>query len=340
MLIESWTHGLPWARAFVRQARALGAHPLVHYEDEEAFWEAIDKGQTRLVGSPGAHEWGALAKTDAFVFLWGPEDLPRLDRLPEKVRQQATAYNLDWYRRGKKAGLRGIRIEMTRATRPFAQRYDVNYDELQQELLRASLAKPDQLHRSGERLRRALRRGRSLRIRHENGSDLALRLRGVEPRVQTGVPNPASGRPPFNILTSVPSGSVRTALDEGIATGELIANRPSYWDPVVLKGGRWTFDSGHLRESTFFEGGVQFEERLKKAKTQGSKPGFLSIGLNPEIRTAPQQEDLELGTVCVGVGQNRFVNGRNDVSFFAWLAIGGATVDVDGKVLVESGQLK
>ncbi|MGA8302291.1 MAG: hypothetical protein WA691_06330 [Thermoplasmata archaeon] len=35
--IEAWTHTLPWAVAFARETRRLGAFPLITYDDEDAY---------------------------------------------------------------------------------------------------------------------------------------------------------------------------------------------------------------------------------------------------------------------------------------------------------------
>jgi hypothetical protein len=71
--------------------------------------------------------------------------------------------------------------------------------------------------------------------------------------------------------------------------------------------------------------------------------GFIDIGLNPETRlpvgtgrtiwTAP-------GAVTVGLGDNRGFGGTNASDFGLPTQLGGATVKVDGKIVVENGTLR
>ncbi len=46
VIVETWNHGIPIAREFVFQIRALGARPLMTFEDEDAFWRSA-AGTTR-----------------------------------------------------------------------------------------------------------------------------------------------------------------------------------------------------------------------------------------------------------------------------------------------------
>src|ERR1700732_908298 len=74
VMIETWTHTLPWAAAMAREARRLGARPLVVYEDEAGYWDSIAAGEEKLLGKPGKHEWAAVEKSDVYVFFSGPAD--------------------------------------------------------------------------------------------------------------------------------------------------------------------------------------------------------------------------------------------------------------------------
>ncbi|MFI5413699.1 MAG: hypothetical protein ACHQ0I_03840, partial [Candidatus Lutacidiplasmatales archaeon] len=98
VVIETWTHGLPYVGAFVEEARRLGAEPLVIYEDEGAWWSAVGQGRPKSASAISAAERAALQSADVFVYFWGPEDRPRVDALPDKVAGGAFATNPDWYK--------------------------------------------------------------------------------------------------------------------------------------------------------------------------------------------------------------------------------------------------
>src|SRR5271170_4819919 len=81
VLVEAWTHGLPYVQPFVREARRLGARPTVMYEDEGAWWDAATSGNTKLLGRLSEAERGAIKNADVYVYFWGPEDRPRASQL-------------------------------------------------------------------------------------------------------------------------------------------------------------------------------------------------------------------------------------------------------------------
>src|SRR5580658_3971357 len=122
VLIESWTHSLPYATAFVREARRLGARPTLLYEDDDAWWEAIRSGRPKSVGAFSRAEKAAVKAADVYIYFWGPEDRNKAEELPPKVQEKIEAYNEDWYRIAEKGGLRGCRMTVGMATEPAAKR--------------------------------------------------------------------------------------------------------------------------------------------------------------------------------------------------------------------------
>ena len=49
---------------------------------------------------------------------------------------------------------------------------------------------------------------------------------------------------------------------------------------------------------------------------------------------------MPAGMVTVGIGNNTWVGGENNVGYSLALFLTGATVTVDGKIIVEKGVLK
>src|SRR5208282_2989755 len=131
--------------------------------------------------------------------------------------------------------------------------------------------------------------------------------------------------------------AIQVALDERRAEGVLVANRPTYDDSARFLGGRWRFREGRLVERTFDYGSEAFETRFKKGKAGRDRPGALSIGFNPEIRHAPRAEDLEMGVVCLALGYNVHLGGKNKSPTFLYLTLAGADVNVGGKPVLTRG---
>jgi leucyl aminopeptidase (aminopeptidase T) len=339
VIIETWTHTLPLAGLFVDEARRLGAKTLVHYEDEDAYWNAIERGQRKLVGQCSDPEWAALEKADVYIFIWGPEDRPRWESMDEKAFEELVAFNMNWYKVAKKAGIRGARIELGRATKQSAKKFGIDLSSWKTELYKACTVDPASLLRDGKKLAAALSRGKRLHIHHPNGTDLDLKLKGYEPRVYAGLFLKENKNSPFASLVNQPAGQVAVALDDSGAEGSLVGNRPSYLEGGVASGARWTFHDGKLIDSSFSKNRKNFSGPFNKAKKGKESVSFLYLGINPEIHMAPNMEDTEAGAVLVGVGKNTFLGGKNDCDFFGWAVVAEGELSVDGKPIMRGGRV-
>jgi len=331
VVVEAWTHTLPWAVAFAREARRRGALPLVPYEDEEAYWDAVDDGEEAILGTAAPHEWAALRETDVYLHMWGPGDRVRMNALPAARQRKLFGFNDRWYRTAAKTGLRGARLELGRPYPSLARAYGVDAAEWTDQLIRATLVSPSVLVRSGRPIERALARGKRVRIRDDRGTDVTLGLRKRVPSTEYGRPLPAAKRGPFQSLIGLPSGTVRVALDESVADGTFVANRTNYYDDAIATGAVFHFRRGKLMDAEFEKGGDRFDREFRNGGTGRDRPGQLVFGLNPELRNTPQVEDRELGTVMVSLGNNRGIGGKNAASFFGWAISAGASVEIDGR---------
>jgi leucyl aminopeptidase (aminopeptidase T) len=331
VIIEAWTHTLPWAVAFAREARRLGAQPIVPYEDEAAYWDEVKGDDPHTLGTVPAHEWAALGKTDVYIHFWGPGDRIRLMSLPEKQREGLVQFNMEWYRRAQKAGLRGARMELGRVHSTLARAYRADASSWTDQLVRGCLVTPDALARRAAPVARALARGKRVRIRDDAGTDLTLGLAGRTPSVDIGRLSPADLKRPFGMLTTLPAGRIRVALDETVADGTIVGNRTNFYETGTASGGMLRFRHGKLTHYEFARGQKLFDEGYKTGGKGRDQPGQLGFGLNPALRNCPQLEETELGAILVAVGSNRFIGGKNPSSNFGFVINAGATLEVDGK---------
>jgi aminopeptidase len=339
VLIETWTHSLPYARAFVREARRIGARPTVLYEDEEAFWDAVEAGRYESWASLSDAERSALASSDAYVYFWGPEDRPRMDELPEKVQAKVTGYNDEWYKVAGKAGLRGVRMNLGMASDSNAKTFGLEGPSWREQVIRAGSIPSADLLKKGRRLAKSLESGKELRLTHSNGTDLRVRLGHVHTRVDSGWIDEATKKRPLGMMANNPSGQVFAAIDNGHAEGTVVSNRAFYLGNVLYDGVTWTLADGRLTEHSLTAGKDRFEKAYAKAPKGRDQMGLLSFGLNPEGKGLFPNEDCEEGAVLVGIGNNAFVGGRLRIPFQAYSMVGDSNVEVDGTPVVRSGRV-
>jgi leucyl aminopeptidase (aminopeptidase T) len=337
--IEAYPSALPWATGFVRETRRLGAYPLLQYEDERSYWRAVEEGRASLIGTPGAPEWAALERTDVYVYFWGPEDQARAARLPESTWEKLTAFNRRWYAEAAKAGVRGARMAIARVTEKNARFWGVPVTRWREEVFRASTRAPGTFRRDVARLRKALERGHTVRVRHPNGTDLTLALAQRSALWGTGEVPPESMVARLGRMASIPDANVYVTVDETSAEGRMVANRTNSTFGEPLRGGRFTFRGGRLTGFSFSKGGSTFREAYRSGTAGRDQPSFVEVGLDPGLRFAPGLEESERGAVTVGVGRNAGYGGKNSSSFVGFLTVGGADLFLDDRPLIRRGRI-
>lgn len=334
VVIEGWSHSLPWAAALARETRRLKAYPIVLYEDEDGFWDSVDSHEEKLLGAAPSHEWGMLGKTDVYLHMWGPGDKTKFAKMPPARAGQLFAWNDAWYKTAGKAGLRGARLEVGRPFPTLAKVYGVDLAEWTDQVARASMVDPRKLQAAAKPISHALETGRRLRVYDDEGTDLTLGLAHRKTVANLGVVTAKDRKMPFRLLTSLPAGSVSVALDESVAEGTILSNRSCYTDYGKANGIRFDFENGRLVSRKYSSGGEFFEENYQKGGRGRDQPGQIRIGLNPELHNTPQLEDIEAGAITVSVGMNKFYpGGKNGSSHFGFVVNVGAKIEVDGKPL-------
>ena len=335
LTIETWTHNLPDANAFVAEARRIGAHPLVVYEDEPTYWKTVKAVKPEVLGAFPKHEEALLKASDAYVFLYGPANETARQRIGPDGLRRLEAYNPEWYRVGKAARVRYARLELGRVSEDRARYFGVSARAWRREVLRGSSIHPPALSRTANRLSRALRGNGNLRIQHPNGTDLRLRLRGREPVVDDGERCSRGG----GFVHILPAGSMLLAIDEGVGEGTVRSNVRIHGPPGTPNGGRWTFSGGRLIAHHYQVGDRRFSEALAKAGAEGTRPGLIGFGLNPGIEDAPRCQDERLGTVLFSIGGNATEGGTNRSPWMSYLLLRDPTVSVDGRAVMVRGRI-
>ncbi len=342
VIIETWPHTLEYARAFVEETRRLGAVPTLLYEDEPAWWNAVEAKNFRPFAKLSKAEKAAVARADVYVHFFGPEDQLRLSSLPSATRNKPFAWNEEWYDTAHKANLRGTRMSIGLVPDRVAQKFGFSGDSLRTKLVKAGSVDAKKMARKGSKLQKIIEHGSKLRLRHSNGTDLTIRLSGVHARADVGIVDAAARKRRYGILANNPTGLLMVAVDRANAVGTVVGNRAIY-DLVTARrydGADWSFEAGKLVRRTLGDGGKEFE----KAFAQGGKGrdalSYFSIGLNPEGRAAAPAEDTEEGAVLISVGNNTFADGTNKATLRGFAMVAGADIEVDGKRIVAGGRVR
>ena len=335
LTIETWTHNLTDANAFVAEARRIGAHTLVVHEDEPTYWKTVRIVKPEVQGAFPKHEEALLKASDAYVFLYGPAGESARQRIGPKALRRLEAYNKEWYRVAKKAKVRYARLELGRVSEDRARYFGVSAPAWRRELLRASAVPPSRMSRTATRLSRPLLSGRELLINHPNRTNLSLALKGRVPVIDDGERCTRAG----DFVHMLPAGAMFVAVDEGLGEGTFRSTVRIHGPPGSPNGGWWTLSGGKLAKFTYQEGARRFSQALERAGVEGARPGLVGFGLNPKIDQAPRCEDERLGTVLFSVGGNATEGGANRSPWMSYLLLRDPTVSIDGETIMQRGRL-
>ncbi len=342
VIIETWPHTLEYARAFVEETRRLGAVPTLIYEDESAWWSAVEAKNFRPFAKLSKAEKAAVAKADVYVHFFGPQDQERVSSLPSTIREKPFAWNEEWYDTAHKGRLRGVRMTVGMVPNSLADTFGTTGDRLRAKLVKAGSVDASAMARKGAKLRKRIERGSELKLRHPNGTDLTFQLKGVHARADTGIVDATARKRRYGILANNPTGLLMVAVDRANAVGTFVSNRAVY-DLTTSKRFAdtvWTFEAGKLADWKFGDGAKEFEKGYAKGGPGRDRLSYFSIGLNPEGKEAAPAEDTEEGAVLISVGNNGLADGTNKAKSRGFAMISGADVLVDGTPIVSKGRIR
>ena len=337
ILIEAWTNTLPIAEVFWLAARRLGIRPTLMVQPEQAFFLGQSLATPEEASAPGAAALAGLRGADAYLYLYGPSDFLRFERLPRSRRAAVDRWGRTWNRELHRQRIPSLHFLGGDATAQNARRYGVSLNRWWEECVSGSLVEPRALRTDARPWMRALRRGKRVRIDHPNGTHIEFELGGVEPILHDGVVDArdlAAGR----VWTVMPSGLVTVSFDGGAAEGRFLANRPSRHIKGSIQAMEWVFREGQLKRYAARAGLDIFRAKFLGSGAERTRPSLFSIGLNPRIRDLPFAEDQEKGVVTLYLGRNDDLGGSIPGAYREYAILRGATVTVDGKTLLRSGR--
>lgn len=190
-------------------------------------------------------------------------------------------------------------------------------------------------------VRDRLAAGNELRITHPNGTDLTIKVAGRKTFVSDGVTSNAdvqAGGPGVQVW--LPAGDVYVTAIPGTANGKLVDDRMIYLGKEIT-GVAIDITHGKTTAINARSGWDVVKKRYDAAGPRKTEVGFVDLGCNPAIKTGGKVETwMGAGMVTVGIGGNAWAGGPNKEPFALAHQLPGATVTVDGKILVENGQLK
>lgn len=317
--IETWDNGLKFALEVVRQARKMGAIPLLVLEDEETYLKGLAESPKESIGVMGKHEYGLVAGSDAYVFIPGPPLGVFYKGISRDQYTAATKYNPSWYKAAEKAKLRGARMAFGYAGRDYVKLLGKSEKEIVAAQLDAALADFGKISESGRAIASRLQDGREVVVRGESAR-LTFKIRG-DTEVEDGMVDKTDLKEGMS-MAYIPPGSVLKDIAKGSAVGKVRVTRSPSTGGMV-EDALLEFEKGKLKRWS----SEKSMDALNQAAGKGGLPLlYFSVGLNPRMK--------------YGFGLDRFVKGAVCLYGFGFTAVcRKATVSVGGRKILGEGRL-
>jgi len=226
-----------------------------------------------------------------------------------------------------------------------AKRYGISLDELTKAFWAAVNTDYSSVQATGDKLKTTLSAGKELHITSPEGTDLKVKIEARPFFVSDGIisaEDVQKGGPAVSVY--LPAGELYTTPVAGSADGKVVIAQ-LFSQGKEITNLTLTFAAGKMTAMT--GNGPGFDS-FKKAYDATSDPGkdllsYIDFGINPNLKIWPASKLgnwVQAGMVSIGTGINTWAGGDNKAGFDAGGHLGGCTVTLDGKTIIEKGEWK
>jgi leucyl aminopeptidase (aminopeptidase T) len=346
VLISGRTHDAELLENLAVHVRKAGAFPFVGYASDRLskrlFFDvpAEHDTQTDALGMKLAEIVNVtiVVNNDLTEDLFAGAD-------PKRLAQRGKADEVV----GKEFLKRNVRfVELGNGLYPTswrAKRFEMSEDDLARTFWEGVNIDYSSLQARGEEVKAVLAAGNELHITNPNGTDLKVRVQGRPVLVSDGIISPEDVKKGGGAVSVyLPAGEVYTTPVPGTAEGKVVHTRHFYRGKEI-QNLTLTFAGGKLTSMTGSGPGYAEFKASYDAVSDARKDlfGFIDLGINPNVKlstTSKVGNWVPAGTITVGAGSNTWAGGDNSVSGNVAIFLPGSTVTLDGKTIIENGQLK
>jgi leucyl aminopeptidase (aminopeptidase T) len=226
-----------------------------------------------------------------------------------------------------------------------AKRYGMSEAALADTFWNAVNVDASNLQARAERVKSALAAGDVLHITNPNGTDLTVSVKGRPVLASDGIISAEDIKAGGGaVAVYLPAGEVYMAPVPGTANGKVVHTR-DYFRGKAVDNLTMQFKDGKLTSMTGSGPGYADLRAAYDAVDDPRKDlfGFVDLGINPDVKLPAGSQVgswIPAGTITVGLAGNTWAGGDNSVPYGLTAFLPGSTVTLDGKPIIERGQLK
>ncbi|MCA1591350.1 MAG: aminopeptidase [Acidobacteria bacterium] len=226
-----------------------------------------------------------------------------------------------------------------------AQRYGMSQDELAKTFWEGVNVDYTSLQAKSEQVKQALSAGKELHITNAaTGTDLTLDISGRPYVTSDGIISPEDVKKGgAAVAVFLPAGEVMTTPVPGKANGKVVVEK-TYFDGKEVQNLTLQFVNGKVTSMSGSGPGYDSLKAQYDAAGEGKDAfAFVDFGVNDKVHLSPSSKLgtwVPAGMVTIGIGNNIGFGGDNNTNFGMSGFLSGTTVTLDGKTIIENGQLK
>jgi aminopeptidase len=226
----------------------------------------------------------------------------------------------------------------------LASRYSMSADDLSKTFWGGVNVDYTDLQARGAQVSAALASGNEIHITDSGGTDLKVRVQGRKYGVSDGIISEDDMKKgAAGLSVYLPAGEVYVAPVPGTAEGKVVRAK-DYYNGKEINNLVLTFSAGKLASITGSGPGFDLMKAAYDAAGEGKDLfAVVDFGINPNVKLPAGSQIatwVPAGTVTVGVGNNLWAGGDNKTPYGYFVSLPGTTVTLDGKSVVDAGQLK
>jgi leucyl aminopeptidase (aminopeptidase T) len=225
-----------------------------------------------------------------------------------------------------------------------AKRYGMTEDELTKTFWEGVNVDYSSLASRAEQVRGVVASGSEVQIKDSNGTDFKVKVQGRPVLTSDGIISAEDVQKGSGaVQIYLPAGEVYVTPVAGTAEGKIVRAK-EYFEGKEIQNLTLTFAGGKLVSMTGSGPGFDLMKAQYDAAGEGKELfAVVDFGINPSVKLPASSAVgtwVPAGTVTVGMGNNVWAGGENKAPYGYFVSLVGANVTLDGKPIIESGQLK
>jgi len=335
----TFDHTLDYAKNLALEVERASGVSVTILQTNDFYWSFLKEVPESQFTRRQKGLLSLVDQTDAIINLGGPKDPSHFKTVPsERVSKFIEGFQ-QMQDKVLERKIRTINLLTGFVTEERARTYGFDFDRWARMFNDSLDVSHSEIGKIAGRLATVIEKGTDARITSPGGTDLRFKLKGRPVHVHDGILD-KSDIERGTIFETLPAGFVENAPDEESANGTVVYDLPNALGGRMLKGLRFEFKNGRVEDYSAEQNLDVFKGQYQSATGDSDRLADFTIGLNPRAEHIGIFTDrIVTGTVSVGIGANAGIGGDNKNVFGYQGSMRKATLEVDGRRLVQDGRL-